>query len=85
MHVTLTVRNDETPTAPNVHTEYDVDAVRNPSASPCEVSLGIGGKYFIRFLDGGLDYSVPNFVTEAFGRLEADGKLVRDMALHVET
>ena len=33
-------------------------------SSPCEVSLGIGGTYFLRFLDGRVDYSLPNFVAD---------------------
>ena len=54
-------------------------------ACPCEVSLGIGGTYFIRFLDGRVDYSLPNFVADVFDKFESDGKLIRNVSLHVET
>lgn len=55
------------------------------AVAPCEISLGIGGTYFIRFLDGRVDYSLPNFVADVFDKFEADGKLIRNVALHVDT
>jgi len=64
-----------------------VNTARDPfaAAAPCEVSLGIGGTYFMRFLDGRVDYSLPNFVADVFDQFEADGKLIRGVALHVDT
>ncbi|KAL7544772.1 hypothetical protein ACHAWF_008137 [Thalassiosira exigua] len=55
------------------------------SAAPCEVSLGVGGTYFVRFLDGTVDYSLPNFVADVFDRFEGGGRSIRDVALHVDT
>lgn len=69
-------------------TTDDVTTVKNnPSAAaaPCEVSLGVGGTYFVRFLDGRVDYSLPTFAADAFDKLEAEGKLIRNVALHVDT
>jgi len=61
------------------------DHVTSAAVAPCEISLGIGGTYFIRFLDGRVDYSLPNFVADVFDKFEADGKLIRNVALHVDT
>lgn len=52
---------------------------------PCEVSLGIGGTYFIRFIDGSFDYSLPNFVADVVDKFESDGRLIRNVSLHMET
>ncbi|KAL7540624.1 hypothetical protein ACHAXR_010260 [Thalassiosira sp. AJA248-18] len=74
-------------TAPNTTTAADNSVLGrdHTAAAPCEVSLGIGGTYFIRFLDGRVDYSLPNFVADVFDKFEADGKLIRSVALHVDT
>ncbi len=53
--------------------------------APCEVSLGMDGTYFVRLLDGSVDYSLPNFVADVIDKLEADGKKIRNVALHVDT
>ena len=57
----------------------------NGIAAPCEVSLGIAGTYFIRFLDGKVDYSLPNFVANVFDKFESDKKMIRNVALHPDT
>jgi len=68
-------------------TSDDVISFRGPpdSPAPCEVSLGIAGTYFVRFANGRVDYSLPNFVADAFDEFEADGKAIRNVALHVDT
>lgn len=55
------------------------------SAAPCAVSLGMGGSYFVRFLDGSIQYSLPSFVAEVCERLEAKGHVVRNVSLCVDT
>ncbi len=55
------------------------------AAAPCEVSLGMDGSYFVRFLDATVDYVLPNFAADIFDKLEACGKQIRNVALHVET
>jgi hypothetical protein len=47
--------------------------------------LGIAGTYFVRFLNGRVDYSLPNFVADVFDKFEGDGKLIRNVNLHVDT
>jgi hypothetical protein len=53
--------------------------------APCEVSLGMNGTYFVRLLDGSVDYSLPNFVAEVIDKLETDGKQIVNVTLHVDT
>ena len=53
--------------------------------APCEVSLGISGSYFIRCLDGSLDYNLPKFSTDALEKLETQGSYIRNVSLHVDT
>ena len=55
------------------------------AAAPCEVSLGIDGSYFVRFLDGTIDYMLPSFVAEVCERLEAKGLLIRNVSLNADT
>jgi hypothetical protein len=55
------------------------------AAAPCEISLGMDGTYFIRYLDGTVDYMLPNFVADIFDTLEGYGKQIRNVALHVDT
>jgi len=58
---------------------------KSTAVCPCEVSLGIGGTYFIRFIDGSFDYSLPNFVADVVDKFESDGRLIRNVSLHIET
>jgi hypothetical protein len=62
-----------------------LDSMAESPVSPCEVSLGMDGTYFVRLLDGSIDYSLPNFVAEVIDELEADGKIIRNVSLHVDT
>jgi len=55
------------------------------AACPCECSLGMGGSYFVRFLDGSIDFALPAFVADVLESLESDGKLVRAVCMHVDT
>ena len=55
------------------------------AAAPCEVSLGMDGSYFVRFLDGTIDYMLPSFVAEVCERLEAKGLLIRNVSLNADT
>ncbi|KAL7492222.1 hypothetical protein ACHAWT_001393 [Skeletonema menzelii] len=54
-------------------------------AAPCEVSLGVSGSYFMRFLDGSVDYNLPKFAADVFEKLESQGLLIRNVSLHVDT
>ncbi|KAL9184719.1 hypothetical protein ACHAXT_012689 [Thalassiosira profunda] len=65
---------------------HDVLVAQQANGSaPCEVSLGMGGSYFIRFMDGTIDYSLPNFAADVVDALEADGQQIRNVALHADT
>ncbi|KAL7516782.1 hypothetical protein ACHAWX_001764 [Stephanocyclus meneghinianus] len=61
------------------------NAAESTPAAPCEVSLGMGGSYFIRFLDGTIEYSLPSFVADVCERLEDKGEVIRNMALSADT
>ena len=52
---------------------------------PCEFSLGMGGSYFVRFLDGSIDFALPAFVADVIDELESDGQLIRQVCMHVGT
>jgi hypothetical protein len=55
------------------------------AAAPCEVSLGTKGSYFIRFLDGTVEYSLPSFMVDLCARLEARRHPIRNISLNVDT
>jgi hypothetical protein len=75
LHDALTLRAEESPVdANNIHC----------AKSPCEVSLGMSGSYFIRFLDGTVDYNLPKFAADVFEKIESQG-LLRNVCLHVDT
>jgi hypothetical protein len=50
--------------------------------APIEVSLGPGGSYFVRFLDGSVDYSLPAKVARVCDRIEKRGGLITNVCLH---
>jgi hypothetical protein len=52
-------------------------------AAPCEVSLGMGGSWFIRFMDDTIEYSLPTFAADVCDRLEAKGEVIRNVSLNV--
>ncbi|KAL7509108.1 hypothetical protein ACHAXN_006143 [Cyclotella atomus] len=66
---------------------HDVMSSRDSTsmAAPCDVSLGIGGSYFIRFLDGSVEYSLPSFVADVCERLNAKSQIVCNVSLNVNT
>lgn len=66
---------------------HDVMASRDSTsmAAPCDVSLGIGGSFFIRFLDGSIQYSLPSFVADVCERLDPKSQLVCNVSLNVNT
>lgn len=53
-------------------------------AAPSEVSLGPGGSFFIRFLDGTVDYCLPAEIAEVCERIELLGGEITDITLHPE-
>jgi len=63
----------------------DAEEEESHAAAPCEVSLGISGSYFIRLLDGSVDYNLPKFAADVFEKLESQGLLIRNVSLHVDT
>lgn len=63
----------------------NVGVIRAEAAAPCEVSLGVAGTYFVRFMDGAVDYSLPSFAADVCEKLEAEGKVIRNVALHSDT
>ena len=52
------------------------------SAAPVEVSLGIGDSYFVRFLDGSIDYSLPSKIARVCERIEERGGRITNISLH---
>lgn len=52
------------------------------SAAPVEVSLGPGDSYFVRFLDGSIDYSLPSKIARACDRIEERGGRITNVCLH---
>jgi len=63
----------------------NVGIIRADAAAPCEVSLGVAGTYFVRFMDGTVDYSLPSFAADVCEKLEAEGKVIRNVSLHSDT
>lgn len=58
---------------------------RKPTqAAPCEISLGHEGAYFIRFLDGEIDYCLPSFVSEIATRILSQGAEITSIILNVD-
>lgn len=53
-------------------------------AAVSEVSLGPGGSYFCRFLDGSIDYCVPASVANACEYIERNGGSITEICLHPE-
>jgi hypothetical protein len=53
-------------------------------AAPAEVSLGPGDSYFVRFLDGSVDYCLPAEVAQVCEYVEQNGGAITDIALHPE-
>jgi hypothetical protein len=53
-------------------------------AAPAEVSLGPGDSYFIRFLDGTVDYCLPAEVAQVCDHIERYGGSITEIALHPE-
>jgi len=54
------------------------------AAAPVEVSLGPGDSYFVRFLDGSIDYSLPSKVARACEQIEERGGKITNVSLHPE-
>jgi hypothetical protein len=53
-------------------------------SAPAEVSLGPGGSYFIRFLDGTVDYCLPAEIAEVCEDIERRGGEITNITLHPE-
>lgn len=54
------------------------------SAAPAEVALGAGDSYFVRFLDGTVDYCLPAQVASVCEGIQKSGGTITDMALNPE-
>lgn len=50
--------------------------------APAEVTLGSDGSYFVRFLDGTIDYCLPAEVASVCEYIESSGGQITDMMLH---
>jgi len=53
-------------------------------AAPAEVSLGPGDSYFVRFLDGTIDYCLPAEIATVCEHIERRGASITYIALHPE-
>jgi hypothetical protein len=51
-------------------------------STPCEVSLGAHGSYFIRFIDGTCDWVLPAKTAQECQNLIRQGKTIRSISLH---
>ena len=56
----------------------------NGKAAPCEVSLGDAGTFFIRFMNGEINYCLPSFADEICRRIEDVGASISYISLHPE-
>ncbi|CAB9505382.1 expressed unknown protein [Seminavis robusta] len=54
------------------------------SAAPAEVALGSGDSYYVRFLDGTVDYCLPAELAAVCERIQRSGGVITDMALNPE-
>jgi len=54
------------------------------SAAPAEVALGSGDSFYVRFLDGTVDYCLPAELASVCERIQGRGGAITDMALHPE-
>lgn len=52
--------------------------------APAEVTLGPGGSYFIRFVDGAVDYCLPAVIARVCRSIEAKGLTITSISLHPE-
>jgi len=57
---------------------------KSTQATPCEISLGYEGSYFIRFLDGEMDYCLPSFITEVVNRILWQGAEITNVIMNVD-
>lgn len=53
-------------------------------AAPCEVTLGCKGSYFIKFMDGEVDYCLPTHIAGLCERISDQGAHITNMTLHPE-
>ena len=54
------------------------------SAAPAEIALGTGDSYYVRFLDGTVDYCLPAELAVVCERIQKSGAVITDMALNPE-
>ena len=54
-------------------------------AAPCEISLGEHGSYFIRFMDGEIDYCLPAHISAPCQKILDQGGDITNIALHSES
>jgi hypothetical protein len=51
-------------------------------SAPVEVSLGPGNSYFVRYLDGTIDYCLPAKLARVCDRIEKRGGVITNVCLH---
>ena len=57
---------------------------RKPTqAAPCEISLGYEGAYFVRFLDGEINYHLPSFLSLVVNKILLQGAEVTNIIMNV--
>ena len=54
-------------------------------AAPCEVSLGKGDSYFIKFLDGETNYCLPADLASTYKRIESMGGEIRNVSFNPQS
>lgn len=53
-------------------------------SAPCEVSLGNEGAYFIKFMDGEIDYCLPSPIAGLCEKISEQGAYITNLVLHPE-
>jgi hypothetical protein len=68
----------------NIPSRLQILLQHRPShmSSIAEVSLGAAGSYFVRFLDGSVDYLLPTFVADACQAIIKQGSYISSLSLH---
>jgi hypothetical protein len=51
-------------------------------AAPAEISLGSDGAYFVRFLDGSIDYCLPSSIADVCHEIQGRGGTITNVLLH---
>lgn len=57
---------------------------RSDMAVPCEISIGLEGSYFVKFLDGSCQYCLPIHISQACDKIAEQGGVITNITLNTE-